>query len=177
MFSPPLAGRVVATCGALPDTLHMFIWLTHKAERQDTQIKQRLAWLLLGWMTAERSYPCKQPACPAVGGGSIPYLYNATLSKITNKGCSFPLIPHNGFRDPIVITPPVPHKYPIPTCFTAVACPPSSRRYMAVLPPVSTQHNLSHFPSSVAIYYDHANTVVVRFYLHLFAVQTPTLAE
>ncbi|KAG8262698.1 hypothetical protein J6590_049246 [Homalodisca vitripennis] len=27
-------------------------------------------WLLLGWVTAERSFPCKQPACPAVGGGS-----------------------------------------------------------------------------------------------------------
>ncbi|KAG8284092.1 hypothetical protein J6590_003784 [Homalodisca vitripennis] len=28
------------------------------------------AWLLLGWVTAERSCPCKQPACPAVAGGS-----------------------------------------------------------------------------------------------------------
>ncbi|KAG8284103.1 hypothetical protein J6590_003795 [Homalodisca vitripennis] len=27
------------------------------------------AWLLLGWVTAERSCPCKQPACPAIGGG------------------------------------------------------------------------------------------------------------
>ncbi|KAG8331747.1 hypothetical protein J6590_035705 [Homalodisca vitripennis] len=26
--------------------------------------------MLLGWVTAERSYPCKQPACPAIGGGS-----------------------------------------------------------------------------------------------------------
>ncbi|KAG8275942.1 hypothetical protein J6590_075144 [Homalodisca vitripennis] len=34
------------------------------------QVKQRGAWLLLGWVTAERSCPCKQPACPAVGGGS-----------------------------------------------------------------------------------------------------------
>ncbi|KAG8337403.1 hypothetical protein J6590_024411, partial [Homalodisca vitripennis] len=28
------------------------------------------AWLLLGWVTAERSCSCKQPACSAVGGGS-----------------------------------------------------------------------------------------------------------
>ncbi|KAG8323289.1 hypothetical protein J6590_006294 [Homalodisca vitripennis] len=28
------------------------------------------AWLLLGWVTAERSCPCKQPVCPAIGGGS-----------------------------------------------------------------------------------------------------------
>ncbi|KAG8300878.1 hypothetical protein J6590_065609 [Homalodisca vitripennis] len=37
---------------------------------QDNQSKQRQAWLLLGWVTAERSCPCKQPACPAVGGCS-----------------------------------------------------------------------------------------------------------
>ncbi|KAG8259162.1 hypothetical protein J6590_017341 [Homalodisca vitripennis] len=38
---------------------------------RDNRIKQRRAWLmLLGWMTAERSCPCKQFACPACGGGS-----------------------------------------------------------------------------------------------------------
>ncbi|KAG8246763.1 hypothetical protein J6590_077381 [Homalodisca vitripennis] len=37
---------------------------------QDNRIKQRRAWLLLGWVTPERSCPCKQRACPAVGGGS-----------------------------------------------------------------------------------------------------------
>ncbi|KAG8282667.1 hypothetical protein J6590_031918 [Homalodisca vitripennis] len=37
---------------------------------QDNRIKQRRAWLLLGWVTAERSCPCKQPACPTVGGFS-----------------------------------------------------------------------------------------------------------
>ncbi|KAG8284102.1 hypothetical protein J6590_003794 [Homalodisca vitripennis] len=37
---------------------------------QDNWIKQRRAWLLLGWVTAERPCPCKQPACPAIGGGS-----------------------------------------------------------------------------------------------------------
>ncbi|KAG8254998.1 hypothetical protein J6590_103124, partial [Homalodisca vitripennis] len=37
---------------------------------QDNQIKQRRAWLLLGQVTAERSCPCKRPACPAIGGGS-----------------------------------------------------------------------------------------------------------
>ncbi|KAG8315319.1 hypothetical protein J6590_073373 [Homalodisca vitripennis] len=33
-------------------------------------IKQRRAWLLLGWVAAERSCPCNQPTCPAIGGGS-----------------------------------------------------------------------------------------------------------
>ncbi|KAG8329288.1 hypothetical protein J6590_089990 [Homalodisca vitripennis] len=28
------------------------------------------AWLLLGWVTAERSCPCKQPACLTIGGDS-----------------------------------------------------------------------------------------------------------
>ncbi|KAG8294453.1 hypothetical protein J6590_102613 [Homalodisca vitripennis] len=36
---------------------------------RDNRIKQRRAWLLLGWVIAERSYPCKQPACPAIGAG------------------------------------------------------------------------------------------------------------
>ncbi|KAG8270816.1 hypothetical protein J6590_076792 [Homalodisca vitripennis] len=30
-------------------------------------IKQRRAWLLFGWVNAERSCPCKQCACPAIG--------------------------------------------------------------------------------------------------------------
>ncbi|KAG8254180.1 hypothetical protein J6590_015066 [Homalodisca vitripennis] len=29
---------------------------------QDNRIKQRRAWLLLGWVIAKRSCPCKQPA-------------------------------------------------------------------------------------------------------------------
>ncbi|KAG8269873.1 hypothetical protein J6590_097942, partial [Homalodisca vitripennis] len=37
---------------------------------QNNQIKQRRAWLLLAWVTAERSCTCKQPAFPAIGGGS-----------------------------------------------------------------------------------------------------------
>ncbi|KAG8318283.1 hypothetical protein J6590_006597 [Homalodisca vitripennis] len=37
---------------------------------QDNRIKQRRVWLLLGWVTAERSCPCKRPACPAISGGS-----------------------------------------------------------------------------------------------------------
>ncbi|KAG8309925.1 hypothetical protein J6590_073722 [Homalodisca vitripennis] len=32
--------------------------------------EEKWAWLLLGWVTAERSCPCKQPTCPAIGGGS-----------------------------------------------------------------------------------------------------------
>ncbi|KAG8262623.1 hypothetical protein J6590_050119 [Homalodisca vitripennis] len=44
-------------------------WITY-ARQLCSRIKQRRAWLLLGWVTAERSCPCKQPACPAIGGGS-----------------------------------------------------------------------------------------------------------
>ncbi|KAG8251694.1 hypothetical protein J6590_074272 [Homalodisca vitripennis] len=44
--------------------------LASMAAAQDNQIKQRRAWLLLGQVTAERSCPCKRPACPAIGGGS-----------------------------------------------------------------------------------------------------------
>ncbi|KAG8332710.1 hypothetical protein J6590_015528 [Homalodisca vitripennis] len=31
---------------------------------QDNRIKQQRACLLLGWVTAEQSCPCKQPVCP-----------------------------------------------------------------------------------------------------------------
>ncbi|KAG8322454.1 hypothetical protein J6590_022903 [Homalodisca vitripennis] len=56
---------------AKPVTRHM-MWRTPWVRRlsQDNQIKQRRAWLLLGQVTAERSCPCKRPACPAIGGGS-----------------------------------------------------------------------------------------------------------
>ncbi|KAG8295413.1 hypothetical protein J6590_081107 [Homalodisca vitripennis] len=37
---------------------------------QDNRLKQRRAWLLSGWVNAERYCPCKQPACSVVGGGS-----------------------------------------------------------------------------------------------------------
>ncbi|KAG8289096.1 hypothetical protein J6590_003430 [Homalodisca vitripennis] len=60
---------------------------------QDNQIKHRPVWLLLGWVTAERSCSCKQPACPAIGGGS----------EVTSK----PLVPRlsvtKGF---LALTPP-----------------------------------------------------------------------
>ncbi|KAG8331726.1 hypothetical protein J6590_035683 [Homalodisca vitripennis] len=36
------------------------------AVSRDNRIKQRRAWLLLGWVVAERSCPYKQPACPAI---------------------------------------------------------------------------------------------------------------
>ncbi|KAG8328313.1 hypothetical protein J6590_000973 [Homalodisca vitripennis] len=36
----------------------------------DNQIKERRAWLLLGWVTAKRSFFCKQPTCLAIGSGS-----------------------------------------------------------------------------------------------------------
>ncbi|KAG8306239.1 hypothetical protein J6590_051583 [Homalodisca vitripennis] len=40
---------------------------------QDNRIKQRRAWLLLGWVTAKRSCPSKQPACPAIGGLEVTF--------------------------------------------------------------------------------------------------------
>ncbi|KAG8319657.1 hypothetical protein J6590_086872 [Homalodisca vitripennis] len=36
----------------------------------NNRMKHRRAWLLLEWVTAERSCPCKQPACQTIGGGS-----------------------------------------------------------------------------------------------------------
>ncbi|KAG8268964.1 hypothetical protein J6590_011575 [Homalodisca vitripennis] len=44
---------------------------------QDNQIKQRRAWVLLGWVTAERSCPCKRSTCPAIGGGSEVLRYSS----------------------------------------------------------------------------------------------------
>ncbi|KAG8337000.1 hypothetical protein J6590_034088 [Homalodisca vitripennis] len=52
---------------------------------QDNQIKQRRAWLLLEWVTAERSWPCKQPACPAIGGGSEVIFKPLVHSKSPNR--------------------------------------------------------------------------------------------
>ncbi|KAG8312822.1 hypothetical protein J6590_016011 [Homalodisca vitripennis] len=51
------------------------LWVTFKQLRvqllsQQNQVKLRRAWLLLGRLTAERSCLYKQPACPAIGGGS-----------------------------------------------------------------------------------------------------------
>ncbi|KAG8304481.1 hypothetical protein J6590_092507 [Homalodisca vitripennis] len=45
--------------------------LRHRVQRLscDDRIKQRRAWMLLGWVTAERCL-CKQPACPVIAGGS-----------------------------------------------------------------------------------------------------------
>ncbi|KAG8266145.1 hypothetical protein J6590_078193 [Homalodisca vitripennis] len=37
---------------------------------QDNRIKLRRAWLRIGFVTAERSIPCKQPACPTIDCGS-----------------------------------------------------------------------------------------------------------
>ncbi|KAG8328675.1 hypothetical protein J6590_104555 [Homalodisca vitripennis] len=54
--------------GYLAERLH------HRSEvalpNTHNQIKQRRAWPLLGQVTADRSCPCKRPACPAIGGGS-----------------------------------------------------------------------------------------------------------
>ncbi|KAG8299811.1 hypothetical protein J6590_091929 [Homalodisca vitripennis] len=38
-----------------------------------TGIKQRRAWLLLGWVNAERSYTCKQPTCLAISGSELTF--------------------------------------------------------------------------------------------------------
>ncbi|KAG8280609.1 hypothetical protein J6590_077602 [Homalodisca vitripennis] len=52
---------------------------------QDNRIKQRRAWLLLVWVTAERSCPCKQPFCPTIVG----------VSEVTFK----PLVPRSSLRE------------------------------------------------------------------------------
>ncbi|KAG8318252.1 hypothetical protein J6590_006566 [Homalodisca vitripennis] len=36
----------------------------------EARVQQHRAWLLLGWVTAERSCPCKQPVYSAIGRGS-----------------------------------------------------------------------------------------------------------
>ncbi|KAG8270428.1 hypothetical protein J6590_085222 [Homalodisca vitripennis] len=57
--------------GVLSKQIDLFRFLS-RTERasENNQVKQRRAWLLLGQVTAERSCPCKRPACPAIGGGS-----------------------------------------------------------------------------------------------------------
>ncbi|KAG8307665.1 hypothetical protein J6590_013347 [Homalodisca vitripennis] len=54
------------------DELRLMLLSLRRVRRlsQDNQIKQRRAWPLLGLVTAERSCPCKRPACPAIGVGS-----------------------------------------------------------------------------------------------------------
>ncbi|KAG8336554.1 hypothetical protein J6590_042071 [Homalodisca vitripennis] len=64
----------------------------------DNRIKQRRAWMLLGWMTAELSCPCKQPAFPAVGGSS-----EVTLSR-WSPGTNFCNTCQQAKRDDIVKT-------------------------------------------------------------------------
>ncbi|KAG8283778.1 hypothetical protein J6590_011149 [Homalodisca vitripennis] len=76
---------------------------------QDNQIKQRRAWLLLGWATAERSCPCKQPACPAIGGGS----------EVTFK----PLVPRLSVREGfLALTSPESHAVLHPNALKKQAC-------------------------------------------------------
>ncbi|KAG8280816.1 hypothetical protein J6590_072500 [Homalodisca vitripennis] len=60
----PKSGRIQSAT----DEEHALDWVRRLS--QDNQIKQRRAWLLFGQVTAERSCPCKRPACPAIGGGS-----------------------------------------------------------------------------------------------------------
>ncbi|KAG8331129.1 hypothetical protein J6590_047547 [Homalodisca vitripennis] len=50
----------------------------------NNRIKQRRAWLLLGWVTAERSCPCKQSACPAIGGG-MEITYNPLVPSVMDN--------------------------------------------------------------------------------------------
>ncbi|KAG8299564.1 hypothetical protein J6590_097799 [Homalodisca vitripennis] len=71
-FWPPVQ------CSLQSTTYHSALQISYKEHpqrwvrrlSQDNQIKQRRAWLLFGQVTAERSCPCKRPACPAIGGGS-----------------------------------------------------------------------------------------------------------
>ncbi|KAG8252341.1 hypothetical protein J6590_059907 [Homalodisca vitripennis] len=48
------------------ECIRQFVQRVRQLSR-DNRIKQRRAWLLLGWVAAERFCPCKQPACPAIG--------------------------------------------------------------------------------------------------------------
>ncbi|KAG8266625.1 hypothetical protein J6590_067691 [Homalodisca vitripennis] len=76
--TPEPCSRVIVPTSWIPQYSHVpseripsqlnFLWVRRLS--QDNQIKQRRAWLLLGQVTAERSCPCKRPACPAIGGGS-----------------------------------------------------------------------------------------------------------
>ncbi|KAG8262492.1 hypothetical protein J6590_052137 [Homalodisca vitripennis] len=51
------------------------IWsqISCAARSQNNRIKQCRAWLLLGWVAAKRSCPCKQPACPAIGSSKVTF--------------------------------------------------------------------------------------------------------
>ncbi|KAG8292423.1 hypothetical protein J6590_040384 [Homalodisca vitripennis] len=48
---------------------------------QNNRIKQRPAWLLLGWVTAKRSCLCKRSACPAVDGGFCAAISDSILPR------------------------------------------------------------------------------------------------
>ncbi|KAG8274032.1 hypothetical protein J6590_008159 [Homalodisca vitripennis] len=52
----------------MPSHMHQDLTRVQRLS-QDNRIKQRRAWLLLGWVTAKRVCLCKQPTCPAIGGG------------------------------------------------------------------------------------------------------------
>ncbi|KAG8307305.1 hypothetical protein J6590_024953 [Homalodisca vitripennis] len=63
-----------------------------KMRSQDNRIKQRRAWLLLGWVTAERYCPCKQLSCSSarplvfrrlsVREDFLPYVVSSYLTMI-----------------------------------------------------------------------------------------------
>ncbi|KAG8272169.1 hypothetical protein J6590_047184 [Homalodisca vitripennis] len=57
--------KCITSCNSTPKLLCS----VYNGYRKINRIKLRRAWLLLGWVTAERSCPCKLPACPAIGSG------------------------------------------------------------------------------------------------------------
>ncbi|KAG8305303.1 Serine palmitoyltransferase 1 [Homalodisca vitripennis] len=79
------ASAVIAehfTVSGDPDSpIHLLALKPHHTNKQSLindvvesyQVKQHRAWLLLGWVTTERSCPCKQSACPAIGGTEVTF--------------------------------------------------------------------------------------------------------
>ncbi|KAG8337042.1 hypothetical protein J6590_034130 [Homalodisca vitripennis] len=59
----------IAELGQHPWIAAIFVKTNAVTEVHRKKTKCR-AWLLLGWVTAERPCPCKLPACPVIGGGS-----------------------------------------------------------------------------------------------------------
>ncbi|KAG8316507.1 hypothetical protein J6590_049633 [Homalodisca vitripennis] len=78
---PPMAGQAGCLQGqnrsavTHPSSSHArsyLIWLycDNCCIRNTAPFVYEATWLLLGWVTAERFCRCKQPAYPAIGGGS-----------------------------------------------------------------------------------------------------------
>ncbi|KAG8300051.1 hypothetical protein J6590_085737 [Homalodisca vitripennis] len=105
-------------CTVFPDVTVERQEHSDKVVQQDNKIKHRRAWLLLGWVTAERSCPCKQPACPAIGDGSEVIFKSLVLRLSVGEGL-------------LALTSPVPW---CPTVFDGWSCwdstPPGTRAFI-----------------------------------------------